>query len=117
MTVRKQELIYGVSMVTNDVYHVSEIEDVSYGRATDSLANEFSFKYNKGKSQLVLSTPKRETVVSVSNHVFLQCTLSLTSLLGGTPRQFGMASEDTKWRNQQVYPNVTSDRTTSLEDC
>ncbi|SAM09354.1 hypothetical protein [Absidia glauca] len=68
MTVRKQELIYGVSMVTNDVYHVSEIEDVSYGRATDSLANEFSFKYNKGKSQLVLSTPKRETVVSAIRH-------------------------------------------------
>lgn len=83
MTVRKQELIYGVSMVTNDVYHVSEIEDVSYGRATDSLANEFSFKYNKGKSQLVLSTPKRETVVSVSSHCLfcMKWTPSLTSVL------------------------------------
>jgi neurofibromin 1 len=66
MTVRKQELIYGVSMVTNDVYHISEIEDVTLGRTTDSHANEFSFKYNKGKSQLVLSTPKRDAVVSVS---------------------------------------------------
>ncbi|CAO3626389.1 unnamed protein product [Cunninghamella echinulata] len=65
MTVRKQELVYGVSMVTNDVYHISEIEDVTLGRVTDSAANEFSFKYNKGKSQLVLSTPKRDTVVSV----------------------------------------------------
>lgn len=66
MTVRKQELVYGVSMVTNDVYHISEIEDVTLGRVADSAANEFSFKYNKGKSQLVLSTPKRDTVVSVS---------------------------------------------------
>jgi neurofibromin 1 len=66
MTVRKQELIYGISMVTNDVYHISEIEDVTLGRTTDATANEFSFKYNKGKSLLVLSSPKRDALVSVS---------------------------------------------------
>ncbi|KAF7726129.1 Ras GTPase activating protein ira2 [Apophysomyces ossiformis] len=70
MTVRKQELLYGVSTVTNDVYHISEVEDISigqHGRGTEAT-NELSFKYNKGKSQVILSTPKREAVVGTIRH-------------------------------------------------
>ncbi|KAI9323567.1 hypothetical protein BX666DRAFT_2016762 [Dichotomocladium elegans] len=56
MTARKQELLYNVSTVTNDVFHVSDIEDISiaHGRDVDN-ANEFSFKYNK-----VFRTPRNE---------------------------------------------------------
>ncbi|ORX62830.1 hypothetical protein DM01DRAFT_1403269 [Hesseltinella vesiculosa] len=68
MTVRKQELLYGVNMVTNDVYHISEIEDITLGRTAESSSNELSFKYNRGKSQLILSTPKRDAVVSAIRH-------------------------------------------------
>ncbi|KAI8390971.1 uncharacterized protein BYT42DRAFT_508674 [Radiomyces spectabilis] len=72
MSVRKQELLYGISAVTNDVYHISEIEDITVigqhpGRSNDN-AHEFSFKYNKGKSQIMLSTPKRDAIVSTIRH-------------------------------------------------
>lgn len=70
MTVRKQELMYNVSAVTNDVFHVSEIEDIAvsqHGRESDS-SQELSFKYNKGKSQLTFSTPKRDTMVAAIRH-------------------------------------------------
>ncbi|KAI8066538.1 hypothetical protein BC940DRAFT_368136 [Gongronella butleri] len=68
MTVRKQELLYGVNMVTNDVYHISEIEDITMGRTAETSSNELSFKYNKGKAQLILSTPKRDAVISAIRH-------------------------------------------------
>ncbi|KAI9020828.1 hypothetical protein CLU79DRAFT_835831, partial [Phycomyces nitens] len=63
MTGRKQELLYGVSTVTNDVYRISEIEDIvlSPGRSADS-ASEFSFKYDKGRLIVILSTIKREAI-------------------------------------------------------
>lgn len=67
MTVRKQELFYNMSAVTNDVFHVSDIEDLAvgqHGRETEN-PNEFSFKYNKGKAQMTLSSPKRDTMINV----------------------------------------------------
>ncbi|KAL0094126.1 hypothetical protein F4703DRAFT_1816773 [Phycomyces blakesleeanus] len=69
MTGRKQELLYGVSTVTNDVYRISEIEDIvlSPGRGAE-VANEFSFKYDKGRLIVILSTIKREAIVSTIRH-------------------------------------------------
>lgn len=67
MTVRKQELLYNVSAVTNDVFHVSDIEDITlgqHGRETEN-GQELSFKYNKGKSQITFSSPKRDSMVAV----------------------------------------------------
>lgn len=70
MTVRKQELLYNVNAVTNDVFHVSEIEDITLGQNGRETENsqEFSFKYNKGKSQITLSSPKRDTMVNAIRH-------------------------------------------------
>ena len=71
MTVRKQELLYNISAVTNDVFHVSEIEDITSGgqhNARDESSNEFSFKYNKGKSQITFSSPKRDTLAGAIRH-------------------------------------------------
>ncbi|KAI9261580.1 hypothetical protein BDA99DRAFT_547292 [Phascolomyces articulosus] len=70
MTVRKLELLYNISAVTNDVFHVSEIEDITLGaqHARDESSNEFSFKYNKGKSQITFSSPKRDTLAGAIRH-------------------------------------------------
>ncbi|KAI8137099.1 hypothetical protein BJV82DRAFT_547510 [Fennellomyces sp. T-0311] len=70
MTVRKQELLYNISAVTNDVFHVSEIEDITLGgqHGRDEGSNEFSFKYNKGKSQITFSSPKRDTLAGAVRH-------------------------------------------------
>lgn len=69
MTVRKQELFYNISAVTNDVFLISDIEDItigSHGRDTEH-STELSFKFNRGKSQITFSTPKRDTMISVSH--------------------------------------------------
>lgn len=67
MTVRKQEFLYGVTTVINDVYLVTEIEDVTIVSNTrnQELVNEFHFKYNKGKSHHVFTSLKREAIVNV----------------------------------------------------
>lgn len=68
MTVRKQELLYGVSTVINDVFLISEIDDITIvsNARNQEIANEFHFKYNKGKSHHVFTSLKREAIVNVS---------------------------------------------------
>ncbi|KAI7862201.1 hypothetical protein BDF14DRAFT_1858538 [Spinellus fusiger] len=65
MTVRKQEFVYNAGSVTNDVYRISEIEDIVSNQSRGSDAShEFSFKYNKGRLAVVLSSVKRDTIMS-----------------------------------------------------
>lgn len=70
MTVRKQEFLYGVTTVINDVYLVTEIEDITIVSNTrnQELVNEFHFKYNKGKSHHVFTSMKREAIVNTIKH-------------------------------------------------
>ncbi|KAG0747979.1 hypothetical protein G6F62_000155 [Rhizopus arrhizus] len=67
MTVRKQEIIYGVQTILNDVYHISEIEQVTLIQhdlqGTES-ANEFGFKTARDSSIIIFSSPKREAIIN-----------------------------------------------------
>lgn len=67
MTVRKQEFIYNVTTVLNDVYMVSDIEDITVvpNSRSQEIVNEFHFKYNKGKTQHVFTSMKRDAIVNV----------------------------------------------------
>ncbi|KAI9310474.1 hypothetical protein BX666DRAFT_2126182 [Dichotomocladium elegans] len=83
MTVRKQELMFNVNAVTNDVFHISDIEDISVappGRGVSS-ATEFSFKCNGGKSQVTLATPKRDAMVNSLRHSKRRYEMSRPSTL------------------------------------
>jgi neurofibromin 1 len=71
MTVRKQEILYSLSAVTNDVYHIAEIEDIvytQYERNTEQTT-EFSFESTRDNLQINFSSPKRDVIVNVS-HLF-----------------------------------------------
>lgn len=68
MTVRKQEILYGISAITNDIYHISEIEDVSfvqYEHVSDQVY-EFSFKNTRDNAIVTFNSPKRDAIVNVS---------------------------------------------------
>lgn len=68
MTVRKQEIIYGLNAVTNDIYHISEIDDVSLvqqEQGPDQLY-EFSFKNTRDNAIVSFNSPKRDAIVNVS---------------------------------------------------
>lgn len=69
MTVRKQEIIYGIQTILNDVYHISDIEQVTLIQhdlqGTES-ANEFGFKTARDSSIIIFSSPKREAIINVS---------------------------------------------------
>ncbi|KAI8983424.1 hypothetical protein BDB01DRAFT_790689 [Pilobolus umbonatus] len=70
MTVRKQEICYGLSSITNDIFHISEIEDVisvPYDGSTDQPL-EFSFKSIKDNYMHVFSSPKRDSIVNTIQH-------------------------------------------------
>lgn len=69
MTVRKQEIFYGLNAVINDICHISEIEEVSFAqheRASDQ-SFEFSLKYIRDNTIIAFNSPKREAIVNVSN--------------------------------------------------
>ncbi|KAI8079304.1 hypothetical protein BDF21DRAFT_493917 [Thamnidium elegans] len=70
MTVRKQEILYGISAITNDIYHISEIEDVSfvqYERVSDQVY-EFSFKNTRDNAIVTFNSPKRDAIVNTIRH-------------------------------------------------
>lgn len=71
MTVRKQEFLYNITTVINDVYLITDIDDITMvnNNRNQEQANEFHFKYNKGKSHHVFTSVKREAIVNVSNIV------------------------------------------------
>ncbi|KAG1177602.1 hypothetical protein G6F70_005649 [Rhizopus microsporus] len=67
MTVRKQEISYGVHAVINDVYHISEVEQVAIVQHEHQGAeqiNEFTFKTSRDNVISTFSSPKREAIVN-----------------------------------------------------
>lgn len=69
MTVRKQEISYGIHAVINDVYHISEVEQVAIVQHEHQGAeqiNEFTFKTSRDNVISTFSSPKREAIVNVS---------------------------------------------------
>ena len=68
MTVRKQEIMYGLNAVINDVCHICEIEEVLFSQHKQSTdaAQEFSFKFNRDNSIVTFSSPKGDSIVNVS---------------------------------------------------
>lgn len=73
MTVRKQEIIYGITAIMNDIYHISEIENVSYVQYEQFLEHsyEFSFKNTRDNTIIMFNSPKRDAIVSVSFFLFI----------------------------------------------
>ncbi|KAI7901256.1 uncharacterized protein BX663DRAFT_515416 [Cokeromyces recurvatus] len=66
MTVRKQEIFYGLHAVTNDICHISEIEDISmtqHDRATEHIF-EFSYRYTRDNTIMTFNSPKREAIIN-----------------------------------------------------
>ncbi|KAI7901148.1 uncharacterized protein BX663DRAFT_457281 [Cokeromyces recurvatus] len=70
MTVRKQEFLYGVSTIINDVYAIADIEDLTMINNSRSQENayEFHFKYNKGNTHHIFSSLKREIIINTIRH-------------------------------------------------
>jgi neurofibromin 1 len=98
MTVRKQEFLYGVTTVINDVYLITEIEDITLvsNARNQEMINEFHFKYNKGKSHHTFTSMKREAIVNVSNSVtfFYQMICSDVKSRSVFSRRFDTTSVD-----------------------
>jgi neurofibromin 1 len=59
---RKQELIPGKLTLTNDVYHISELQGFSNA---GSQANQLSFMSSADKTTIVLRTPKHNNLLHV----------------------------------------------------
>jgi hypothetical protein len=67
MTVRKQEIVYGLTAVINDVCHIGDIEDIAYaqkGRGTDPF--EFSYTCTREHALMIFNSPKRDAIINVS---------------------------------------------------
>lgn len=67
MTVRKQEIVYGLSAVTNDICHIGDVEGIACaqkGRGTDPF--EFSYTCTRENTLLVFNSPKRDAIINVS---------------------------------------------------
>lgn len=79
MTVRKQEMFFGLSAVTNDICHMSDVEDISISQNDRALDQpyEFTYKCLKENTLCTFNSPKREAIVNVSflklrlKHIFI----------------------------------------------
>ncbi|KAI9317519.1 hypothetical protein BX666DRAFT_2026794 [Dichotomocladium elegans] len=66
ITVRKQEFYGNLYTVFNDVYHVSEIDDmIALPNSKGDSNGEFMIKYDRGKSSMVLSASKRDAILAL----------------------------------------------------
>ncbi|KAI7872193.1 hypothetical protein BDF14DRAFT_1757760 [Spinellus fusiger] len=66
ITARKQEIIYNINIHIKDVYHISEFEDMKPTSTPRSEnGNDISIKYDHGKASMILSTPKRDALLSL----------------------------------------------------
>ncbi|CAG8517845.1 8557_t:CDS:10 [Diversispora eburnea] len=62
ITSKKQEIFNGLSCCLNDVYHISEIEDVN-NSSHKSDDNEFIIKQDRGKPPFAFTSNKRDTII------------------------------------------------------
>lgn len=70
MTVRKQEIFYGLNAITNDVCHIGDIEDITsvhHERSFSSdMTQDFSYKCTRENIVYLFTSPKKEAILNVS---------------------------------------------------
>lgn len=68
---KKQEVVTNVTTILRDVCHMSLIEDVVVlpTSKAESSGGEISIKYDKGKTTIILSSPKRDVLLTVCKTV------------------------------------------------
>ncbi|OAD05753.1 hypothetical protein MUCCIDRAFT_137611, partial [Mucor lusitanicus CBS 277.49] len=71
MTVRKQEIFYGLNAVTNDICHISEIEDIAgthHERSSLDSSQDFSYKCTRENIVMTFNSPKKEAIINTIRH-------------------------------------------------
>ena len=64
---KKQEILYNLSSILRDVYHISDLGDMTaLPTAKPENGGDVSIKYESGKSTMILSTTKRDVIMEVS---------------------------------------------------
>ncbi|KAL0078943.1 hypothetical protein F4703DRAFT_1778323 [Phycomyces blakesleeanus] len=67
-TVRKQEMLWGLNSVLNDIYHISEIDNVfpiSSSKSTETGGGDFCIKTDHGQTSLIFATSKRNSILAL----------------------------------------------------
>ncbi|KAI9027661.1 hypothetical protein CLU79DRAFT_697324 [Phycomyces nitens] len=67
-TVRKQEMLWGLNSVLNDIYHISEIDNLfptSNSKTTEGGGGNFCIKTDHGRTTLTFSTSKRNAILAL----------------------------------------------------
>ncbi|KAL0094889.1 hypothetical protein F4703DRAFT_1902562 [Phycomyces blakesleeanus] len=82
-TVRKQEIFIGVSTIMNDVFHISEIENIETGQHGQGLDNMhvFNFRHGKDRLNIVLHSLKKDAIVGTLRHSKQRYEASLPTAL------------------------------------
>lgn len=58
-------MMYNLRGITKDVIHMSDITDLAFSPST-STTKELSFKFDNGKSTVVLTSPKIDLIMKVA---------------------------------------------------
>ncbi|KAF0455119.1 gtpase-activator protein for ras-like gtpase [Gigaspora margarita] len=62
LTLRRQELFNGLSSTLNDVYQISEIEDVSNSSRKNN-EGEFIIKHDRGRPAIAFTSPRKDLIM------------------------------------------------------
>ncbi|KAI8097774.1 uncharacterized protein BX664DRAFT_356981 [Halteromyces radiatus] len=66
ITVRPIDLVSNFNTVLKDIYHISVLEDIkALPNSKQDNVGELSFKYEHGKAAMVLSSPKRDSMLAL----------------------------------------------------
>ncbi|CAG8470540.1 8562_t:CDS:10 [Ambispora gerdemannii] len=62
ITTRKQDLLNGQQVILNDIYHISEIEDITLSSHKND-DNEFVIKQDEGRLSIAFTSPRRDQIM------------------------------------------------------
>ncbi|KAI8053543.1 hypothetical protein BDF21DRAFT_441145 [Thamnidium elegans] len=69
ITMKKQEILYNLNSILRDVYHIADLDDmIALPSSKPENGGEISIKYDRGKSTMVLSSTKRDTILAHLRH-------------------------------------------------
>lgn len=74
---KKQEMVFGASALTNDVYHISEIQATAGSGNHGDQANQVSFVSSADRTFITLRSSKSDQLLQVRQ--LTQCLLDMDS--------------------------------------
>jgi neurofibromin 1 len=112
---KKQEMVFGASGLTNDVYHISEIQAAPGSENSGDQANQVSFISSADRMVITLRSSKSGQLLQVRK--LTQCSVRHGHLLIYINRRYNTAKNDTTQQDLSPTLIASSDQAMFQDGC